>query len=464
MLLIGRSYDPETRPGHSVATWPRVALVSILGVLLLYSGTGCSKHSNHEPVTITFLDVEWEAPDQLPGLGQDLQEFTRETGIQVKRLPAPDGSLNQLKLWRELLQKGSTTPDVYGIDVVWPGILSQYLLDLKPYFTNEIASQSPVVVASYTVGDTLVAVPRHAYVGVLLYRTDLLQRYGYREPPRTWDQLETMARRIQTGERARGVKDFWGFVWQGAPSEDLTCNGLEWQIGTGGGRIIEDNKTISVNNPQTIKAWQRALRWVGFISPQGVTAYAKWDAENAWSSGKTAFLRGWASDYSLISLHKPPVGTTEFGVTSIPGGEDGRAAVLGGNGLAVSRFSAHPREAMELIRYLLRKDVRFLRATAESAPSTDFQLYQLPAVLKLYPQLGNLRQGGGGVVARPSIPAGQRYEEVSRAYIGALHSVLTHERSPAAAGEALEKELVQITGFTPGPPSRWESSPAERDP
>jgi trehalose/maltose transport system substrate-binding protein len=119
---------------------------------------------------------------------------------------------------------------------------------------------------------------------------------------------------------------------------------------------------------------------------------------------------------------------------------------------------------MELIRYLRQKDAQFLRATKDSEPSTDFQLYELPAVLQLYPQLDKLRQEGGGIVARPSIPAGQKYEEVTRAYIQALHSVLTHERAPTAAGAALEKELMEITGFKPGPPSRWGSSSSERDP
>jgi trehalose/maltose transport system substrate-binding protein len=432
--------------------------------MLLSLGLSCSRHSSPEPVTITFLDVEWEAPDRLPGLGQYLQDFTRETGIQVKRLPAPDGSLNQLALWRDLLQKGSVTPDVYGIDVVWPGILSQYFIDLKPYFAKDLASQQPVVVASYTVGDKVVAIPRHAYVGLLYYRSDLLRRYGYSEPPKTWDELETMARRIQAGERARGQKDFWGFVWQGAPTEDLTCDGLEWQIGDGGGRIIEDDKTISVNNPQTVMAWQRALRWIGSISPPGVTAFAKWDAENAWSSGKVAFLRSWGSDYSLISFHRPPAGATDYGVTSVPGGRDGRAGVLGGNGLAISRFSTHPAEAIQLIRYLRQRDAQFLRATEHSAPPSDSHPYELPTVLQLYPQLGQLRQGGGGVVARPSIAAGEKYEEVSRAYIGTLHSVLTGEITASTGAAALEKQLIEITGFKPGPPSNWSSSSHERGP
>jgi trehalose/maltose transport system substrate-binding protein len=70
--------------------------------------------------------------------------------------------------------------------------------------------------------------PYCADVRLLFYRTDLLRQYGYREPPRSWDELEIMAARIQAGERAKGKKQFWGFVWQGAADEVLTlrCAGV----------------------------------------------------------------------------------------------------------------------------------------------------------------------------------------------------------------------------------------------
>jgi len=423
--------------------------VGMLGILLLFLGLGCSRQSSHEPVTVTFLDIEYDTPDRLPGLAKDLQAFTRETGIQVRRLPRPERSLNQLVMWRELLQKGGATPDVYGIDVIWSGIFDKYLMDLKPYFATELSSQYPVVAASYIVGDKLVAMPRHAYVGVLMYRADLLRQYGYRKPPETWDELERIATRIQAGERAKGRKDFWGYVWQGGVSEDLTCSGLEWQMSEGGGRIVEDDRTISVNNPQAIRAWQRAAHWVGSISPPGVLAYEKWDAENVWKSGNAAFHRAWVSDYSLLSVHTPPGNATQFGVTSLPGGSAGRADTLGGNGLAVSRTSAHPREALELIRFLLRRDAELLRARASSEPPKEQELYDLPEILEPYPQLAASRQHPGRVVARPSIVSGEKYEDVSRAYIRALHSVLTGEEIPSVAAAALEKQLIQITGFKP---------------
>ena len=469
------SNAPET-PSHDSSRTPMMRLASRAtpnklclrsapgAILLLLYGAllplaGCNGRSAHEPVTLTYLDVEWDTPDAMPGLAQDLQDFTRQTGIQVRRLPRPDGSLNQLALWRELLQKGASAPDVLSIDVIWSGMLSQYLVDLKPYFAAELATQDPVVVASYTVGDKVLAMPHHAYVGVLLYRPDLLRTYGYRKPPNTWDELEIMAARIQLGERAKGKKDFLGYVWQGGLDEDLTCSGLEWQISAGGGRIIEDDKTISVNNPQAIGAWQRAARWVGSISPPGVVAYGKWDAQNAWGSGKAAFVRSWQGDYSLVNRGwpfsgSPPVQITEFGVTMVPGGKAGRAAALGGNGLATSRTSAHPREALQLIRFLVQRDEELMRASSDAAMPKGLELYELPAIFKAYAEVTKSVERKGDLVARPSVAAGSKYEDVTRAYIREVHSVLSREKVPSVAAADLEKELIDMTGLRTGPPSK----------
>src|SRR5262245_60559969 len=219
----------------------------------------------------------------------------------------------------------------------------------------------------------------------------------------------------------------------------------------GGGRIIEDDRTITVNNQQAMKVWQRAARWVGSISPPGVVAFTKWDAQNVWGAGKAAFLRSWQGDYGLIYRGwplsgSPAVRLSELGVTSVPGGRAGRTSTLGGNGLAISRTSVHTREALELVRFLVRRDGQEQRAPAQSE-ARDLVLYELPRIFKVYPQVAKSKGAGARLVARPSVPAGARYEDVTRAYIGAVHSVLTGERNPSAAAADLEKELVAITGF-----------------
>jgi trehalose/maltose transport system substrate-binding protein len=392
------------------------------------------------------------------GRHQELEQFTRETGIQVKLLPSPESAREKLALWQGLLRTGASNPDVYGIDVIWPRILNEYLIDLKPYFANEMLLQFPAIAASYTVDNKLVAVPYRADIGLLYYRTDLLRQYGYREPPRTWDELETMAARIQAGERAKGKEEFWGFVWQGAATEALTCNALEWQAAEGGGQIIEEDKTISVNNPHAIRAWQRAAHWVGSISPPSVVGYKEWDSLNVWIAG-AAFMRNWPTAYVDSQAAGSPI-RNKFDITVLPGGKAGRVGTLGGAGLAVSRFSAHPREAVELVRYLSRKDVQVKRSRSLSEPPTLPELYDRPDVLEPNPRFSLLSQAfRTGVVSRPSNVTGKNYQDVTNAYVQAVHSALTGEKSAPKAATALENELVRITGFNKGPPPGQSARP-----
>jgi hypothetical protein len=93
-----------------------------------------------------------------------------------------------------------------------------------------------------------------------------------------------------------------------------------------------------------------------------------------------------------------------------------------------------------------------MRANEHSGPPKEVELYELPAVLQPYPEQAGSAQHGGGVVARPSIVAGPKYEDVSRVYIEAVHSALTGEKIPSVAAADLEKQLVEITGFKKGPP------------
>ena len=102
-------------------------LTKMIGIfLIVLSLVGC-RHPAQEPVTLTFLDPEWSHDlterNVLPD--ERLLEFTRQTGIRVKHLPTPEPTLDQLDMTREVLGEGASGPDVLGIDVIWPGTLSQ---------------------------------------------------------------------------------------------------------------------------------------------------------------------------------------------------------------------------------------------------------------------------------------------------------------------------------------------------
>jgi trehalose/maltose transport system substrate-binding protein len=293
---------------ESISKKRRLFAVFSTGALGLLCIQACNKVSKSPaPTTITIIDQNWPDAESRLRRNEEFRRFTDETGIRIEVLPSPEGALEQLDVWRKLLDNHATVPDVYALDVIWPGILGDQLLDLKPYVpSQEIAEQFPDLIANFTVNGRLVALPFNLNIGVLFCRTDLLRKYGYRTPPKTWEELEIEASRIQAGERAGGQKNFWGFVWQGAPSEGLTANALEWQVSEGGGSIIE-NHAVTVNNPQTIRAWKRAARWPGSISPYSVVAYKEWDAFNLWEGGQAAFMRNWASTWPPQRIHPSEV-------------------------------------------------------------------------------------------------------------------------------------------------------------
>ena len=420
---------------------------AVIAVLLGLVSFGCQKPI--APVTITFIDPEGllDLGDRRMVSDAAIREFTRETGIRVNHLPTPQDNRAQLQLIQDLLQSGVSTPDVYGVDTIWSGALAEYLVDLKPYLSSDMPAVDPEVVASYTVQGKLIAIPYHPNSSVLYYRTDLLQKYGYTLPPRTWDELETMAARIQEGEREKGKKEFWGFIWPGTTRESLSHIALEWQVSQGGGHVIEADRTISVNNPNTIRAWERGAHWVGWITPPGVISYSEWDASNAfWIAGNAAFARGWA-DY--FQRHPPDEPFhQEAGVTSVPAGKAARVSALGGWGLAVSSSSAHRAEAIRLVEFLAKKEAE-VDSASRSKPQWQLQFYDLPVMLATKypwaPKAGD--QSGATIVSRPSNVSGAHYDAVSRAYGDAVHSVLARQSTASQAAASLEKELVRITGF-----------------
>lgn len=74
MIVVLRGQIPTK------AAW----LVCIVSLSLLLEG--CTPPPVRKPVTLTVVDQGWVA-EEVPGRDQDLQQFTRETGIQIKRLP-----------------------------------------------------------------------------------------------------------------------------------------------------------------------------------------------------------------------------------------------------------------------------------------------------------------------------------------------------------------------------------------
>lgn len=375
-----------------------------------------------------------------------------EYNVTVNVLETIDSATDRLALYLQFFQAQSAQVDVYQIDVIWPGDLAEHLVDLNEYGAQEVTDQHfPAIIENNTVDGALVAIPWYTDAGLLYYRTDLLEEYGYDGPPETWVELEEMATTIQEGERANNP-DFTGFVWQGNAYEGLTCDALEWVASNNGGSIISPEGTITIYNDNAVEIIEQAAGWVGTISPQGVTGFQEEDARNVFQAGNAAFMRNWPYAYSLGNSPDSAI-AGQFEVAPLPAGEGGSpAACLGGWQLAVSKYSNNPEVAADLALFMASEEEQKIRAVEGSFNPTISALYEDPEVLEAVPFFGSLQDVFLNAVARPSTISAPQYNAVSQAFYSSVHSVLTGQDDAENALATLELDLEDLTGFPTGSP------------
>ncbi|QIB33299.1 ABC transporter substrate-binding protein [Ancylobacter pratisalsi] len=379
-------------------------------------------------------------------LRENLDRFQELTGHKVTIVEMPSSSTDQFAQYRLWLSAGNSDIDVYRTDIIWAPQIAEHLLDLSKYEKASAASKAhfPSIIQSQTVAGKLVALPYYTDAPALFYRTDLLEKYKL-DVPKTWDELASTAKTIQDGERKAGAGNIHGYVFQAAAYEGLTCNGLEWLVSHGGGHIVEDDGTISVNNDKAAAAIEQAASWIGTISPKGVLGYKEEEARGVWQTGNAVFMRNWPYAYALSNTDDSAV-KGKFGVAALPSGGAGSAATLGGWNLAVSKYTKHPDAAVELVVFLTSAEAQKMRAIKNNNLPTRPALYEDEEILKAQPSIGLWKDIFVNSTPRPSAATKADYNEVSKEFWDAVHATLAGKGSAQRNLARLEARLKRLKG------------------
>ena len=349
------------------------------------------------------------------------KRFTKDTGIKINVVPHPaasDASYSQLA---RAFRSHSSSIDVAMIDVVWPGAFAPNLVNLKPKLGKQAKLHAASIVANDTVGGKLVAMPWFGDFGILYYRTDLLKKYGYKAPPKTWGDLFKMAKKIQDGEQKTN-KNFYGFVFQGNSYEGLTCDALEWIASVGGGQYINGGK-VTINNSKARSILDAFRVQIGKTTPRGVTTYQEGEAHTAFVNGDAAFMRNWPYAYSIAAGTDSKV-KGKFNVTVLPHGARGKSVgTVGGWQLAVSKYSKHKAASIEFVRYMTSPAVEKFDAIFNSNVPTIPSVAKNKAVVRtnpyLKPQIATVNR-----VTRPAKYLKTHYNEGSKAIYQGINQIL----------------------------------------
>ncbi|HYH99967.1 ABC transporter substrate-binding protein [Hyalangium sp.] len=375
---------------------------------------------------------------------QGAEAWAKKAGHTVELMSVPQDAGQQLAQFQQLLAAGSSDVDVIRIDVVWPGLMANHFVDLKPYFPDDVLSQHfEPIVKNNTVNGKLIAIPWFTDAGLLYYRTDLLEKHG-QKPPTTWQELAASAKAVLDAEKKAGNSKLVGFVFQGKAYEGLTCNALEWIDSFKGGTIVDQSGQVTVNNPKAVEAITFFAGLVGNVVPKGVLNYQEEEARNAFQAGNAVFMRNWPYAWSLANSKDSPV-AGKVAVMALPkGGPDGKSTgTLGGWQLGVSKYSKNEKLAAELVKYLTSAEEQKRRAIEGSFNPTIKSLYKDADLLKANPFMGNLYETFVNAVPRPTI-TGAKYNQVSTEFRNSVYSTLSGKGKAADNLKKVETKLKSL--------------------
>ena len=397
-----------------------------------------------KPVTINFA-MGTNTPN-LDLTKKLLKKFEKHNpNVNVKIMRMPDSADENYSFILQSLQAKSDKVDIFYIDVTWPGDLADNLVDLNKYNGKKVLETLiPVAKKMYYVNGKLVAYPWNVEAAILYYRKDLLKKYNL-QPPTTWMELTKAAYIIQKEEQNAGNKDFVGFVWQGDAYAGLSCNAYEWIYSQGGGKLVNDNKQITVNNKNAIAALTLAANWVGTISPKGVLSMQEESTRRAFQSGNAAFMRNWPYCYTLMQEKSSKV-KDDFGISILPGSENRKGSgVIGGWGIGINKYSKHPELAAKVVEFLVSPESQKERALKIGAYPTAKEVANDPTLTKAMPYYPIMRDAVNNGLLRPAIETSPNYNKISQLFYKTVYKVLAKEQTPAVAVDNLANQIHLIS-------------------
>ncbi len=334
---------------------PRLTVSVGLGLLilgLLFSAcTGRQSQEGSGPVTLVFKHAKHPRYSYLRQL---IDQFEAENpGIRIREeiLPASTDEMHQFYVIN--LGAEADVFDILDMDIIWVPEFARagWLVDLTPHISEaELEPLNPPALQADWLDGRLRAVPWFVDAGVLYYRKDLLDKYGF-EPPRTYPELVRQARHILARENDPRLN---GFVWQGMQYEGLVCVALEFIRGNGGDLLRDGAPALTT--PATLEAleFMDALMGEQGVRPGLVTTLNEEASRYIFQSGRAIFMRNWP--YVWRKLQEPGSSMAGRAGLAVVPHFPGHASVptLGGFHLGVNAYSHHKKEAIAFVRFMIR--------------------------------------------------------------------------------------------------------------
>jgi len=411
-----------------------------------------SKAEEKKPQKVTFVT---QANDQMTESEKQLKA-AYDGEVEIVSLPATE---LMPKIQVDAMS-GTNAYDIYstGQGAIQFGL--QGIVDELPKL-DDWDDIFPGSRANYMFGDKIYGWPVQADTCLLFYRTDLLEKAGYREPPKTYDEFREMAIKMTTDVNGKhpGEAGFnedkievYGSDYKGGNFDSNTWEFYNYLVANGGKthEIDYANKTykITINEKPAVDT----LTWV-VDNYKKFNVYPKGTINNDWAEFHTMFVEGkvalavnFAYMFDMANADNSKV-KGKFSAALMPKGTVKNGAVIGGWVISLASSSKKKEDALRFMKFVASSQGSTIYADTQGAMvprQSDFQkkidAAQGPMKVKLEQCLANLNNADSVDLTK----LGASYDASVKIMNATINMALTGKVTPQAALDSAKKQLEDL--------------------
>ena len=370
-------------------------LFLLISTLILILSLSCNESGKETVIDFWGLGSEGEFVKQL------IPRFEAQNpSIKVKVQMAP-WTAAQEKLISAFAS--DNLPDVFQLGNTWVPQFAQ--LEAITELSSQLPESKIIKKENYFDGiwdtnviDSLVyGIPWYIDTRVMFYRKDVFEKAGFRSPPKTWDELYQLSKKIKASHK--GEEKYAIFI---ATNEwaNFIIFGLQ-----NGADILKDNNTYGNFSS---KKFTEAFSYLTKYYRENLTPFGVSQVTNVYQAFAEEYFSIYISGpWNISEFKKWMTGDLQdkWMTAALPGPNENIKGIslAGGSSLVISQRSKYKNEAWKLIEYL-------------SKPETQIDFYHLvndlPAVKEAWkdtslsnnPYMKAFYEQFNYVVATPKIP------------------------------------------------------------
>ena len=422
-------------------------IFALMIIICLFCSFSCKKTETGDQTVLRF--VTWK-PNQ-PGVWDEIVEIfeNEHPDMKIIREVGPHSSTAFHDLLAQKLKNESPEVDVFFMDVIWPAEFAAagWAVPLDHVFPAQEQGkflQGTIMANMYR--EKIYGIPLFIDSGMLFYRKDLLDQYGF-SAPATWDEMVYQAQQIRSGEAKKG-NTITGFSGQFKQYEGLVCNMLEYILSNNGYILNHVTGKPEINREPAIEAMKFVRdEIIGGISSAGVLTYEEPESLAVFIQGKAVFHRNWPYAWEVSNNPERSKIAHKVAIEQLPHFPGGKSySTLGGWQLGISSYSRNKDAAWEFVKFLTSERIQKLLALKAGLAPTRKILYDDEEIIELYPQFSRMKDVFITAYPRPRSPL---YPAISNILQRFFSKVIADKNSDIEKeAESASKEIDTILSLT----------------